>query len=93
MLVISAPVTPWLLFANHKHIGRLSLDGGHYEVISRGHKAVYVLDYDLATKKIYFTDDTVKKSQRMDTDGSHLETVEQHHSFNVAGIAVDWITR
>ena len=93
LLLISASVTPWLLFANDKHIGRVLMDGQDRKVLSRGHKAVHVLDYEYAEQKIYFADDRVKKIQRMNIDGSFQQTVEQHHSSGVAGIAVDWVAR
>uniref|UniRef100_X1Z8P5 EGF-like domain-containing protein n=2 Tax=Capitella teleta TaxID=283909 RepID=X1Z8P5_CAPTE len=86
-------IEPWLHFSNRYYIRKMSTDGKYFDLVSQGFRHVVGLDFDIQEQKLYFVDAEYQKIQRMDFNGSNLETLVWHHLPGAEGITVDWVGR
>ena len=49
---------PWIILANRKHIGRLTLDGSSYDIMIENRSRVIAVDFDVRQSTIYWSDVT-----------------------------------
>ena len=88
---------PFIIFANTVDIRRINLDATGYSYVVRGLTNVVGLDFDIKTQRIYWSDITLKKIQRVHIDkGLDLSSIEDFVADNLGipeDIAIDWVNR
>ncbi|XP_014669426.1 PREDICTED: low-density lipoprotein receptor-related protein 2-like isoform X2 [Priapulus caudatus] len=86
-------ITPWILFTNRYYMRNMSLDGMYYSIVKDGYKNLVALDFDWQEQKIYFSDVSMRKIQRMNFNGSGVEELVTDNIRALEGLAVDWVGR
>ncbi|XP_066593822.1 low-density lipoprotein receptor-related protein 6 isoform X2 [Prorops nasuta] len=83
----------FLLFARKDRIGRASIEHHNHDNIIpvTGIKDASALDFDIGSKRIYWTDNNVKAITRAFMNGSAVEKIVDLGLENPGGLAIDWI--
>jgi hypothetical protein len=65
----------------------------YYELLAQGFQNVVALDVHIEEEMIYLMDVGTRKLQRMNMNGTGLETLVWHNMPAPEGLALDWIAR
>ncbi|KAK3706540.1 hypothetical protein QZH41_013032 [Actinostola sp. cb2023] len=89
---------PWLIFANHKDIRRVTIDGSIYEKVIGNLTRAIALDFDVRDGKLYWSDVMDNAIYRIDYVTSKSSSVVPEAIITTGlavpdGLAVDWVGR
>ncbi|GAB6033184.1 Low-density lipoprotein receptor- protein 4 [Chamberlinius hualienensis] len=84
----------FLLFASKGAVSRISfdtMDNTNVALYTKGTHDIVAVDFDLHQKKIYFSNVYLDIIQRMNFDGSDVETIVTTKLMTINGLAIDWV--